>query len=719
MATGAVIARIISEYSDKGTKQATKDLNKVGKQFDDFGKKVAHTFAIAAAASAALAIKIGTDAVKAAMEDQKSQILLANSLRNTVGATDSAIASVEDYITKTQALYSVADDKLRPSLAALVASFGSVAEAEKMQAIALDISANKNIDLILASNLLAKAHGGNLGALKKLFPEISAVTVKSKDFATALDVVAKASAGAAAASADTLAGRLEGLKLAYGEILESLGYALMPVIQKFATYLTTDVLPAIQKWVDANKDKLAASLQNAADFLRALLKRMGQFALWVTNNTGTIKTLGVLIAAMWTVGRIAAFVKAIETVTAAFAILRSTALGAAIAETFATAGLSLGAGAAALAAVGLATVGLAYVKKQMDGSNDKVTKSTKSKTDAAKLDGKTTVDNTKFTTNLSTATGKLTAEQVKAAKIAAELVAVNKQLADKGVVATTENNPIELEAVRLNLLKQHNVELDAAYARLMANYEAQMSGNVAAQKYADILGVIADKNISTAEIGMLAVKWKESQAEVIAYIAQILGADSYSKNLTNPGAISAMGWQNALSDLDNYIAALKTIPTISNPGALAPAGQTGAPSSQGYGSTQGVSDTLRSIDQAVQDALDAAAAADAAVAAAQGVIAGLNPTLLAMGQQSADIADSDARLRALSGYSSATTSYGASTASFNSLDATGSSAGGGITVVVNNAGSVISNADLVTSITQGLQQGQLSGKAVTFNGQAF
>jgi len=712
MATGAVIARIISQYSDKGTKQATKDLNKVGKQFDDFGKKVAHTFAIAAAASAALAIKIGTDAVKAAMEDQKSQVLLANSLRNTIGATDSAIASVENYITKTQALYSVADDKLRPSLAALVASFGSVGEAEKMQAIALDISANKNIDLMLASNLLAKAHGGNLGALKKLFPEITAATVKSKDFATALNVVAAASRGAAAASADTLAGRLEGLKLAYGEILETLGYALMPVIQKFATYLTTDVLPAIQQWVDANKDKLAASLENAATFLRTLLKRMGQFALWVTNNTATIKTLGILIAAMWTVGKIAAFVKAIETVTAAFAVLRATALGAAIAEAFATAGVSLGAGAAALAAVGLATLGLAFVKKQLDGSNDKATKATESYSDAMARNSFNSFSMTKATTKNSVAVNKLTADQIKATKVAAQLLAVQKQLADKGLVATSVVDPIQLEAVRLNLLKQHNVELDATYARLMANYEAQMSGNVAAQKYADILGVIADKDISVAEIGMLSVKWKESQAEVIAYIAQIIGADTYSKNLTNPGAITAMGWQNALSDLDAYISTLKTIPTIANPGALAPAGQTGAPSSFGYGSSQSETDTLRAIDQAVQDALDAASAADAAVAAASAASTAADNFLSSLGLNSQKkdigghiIGSPVPNFTPFSGYPGAQSSS--------------SSGGGGITVIVNNAGSVISNADLVTSITQGLQQGQLSGKAVTFNGQVF
>ena len=39
MATGAIVARIITQYSDKGSKQAYKDINKLGKQFDAFAKK--------------------------------------------------------------------------------------------------------------------------------------------------------------------------------------------------------------------------------------------------------------------------------------------------------------------------------------------------------------------------------------------------------------------------------------------------------------------------------------------------------------------------------------------------------------------------------------------------------------------------------------------------------------------------------------------------------
>jgi len=45
-------------------------------------------FAASTSASAALTIKIGNDAVKAAIDDSKSQAVLAQAMMNTVGATN-------------------------------------------------------------------------------------------------------------------------------------------------------------------------------------------------------------------------------------------------------------------------------------------------------------------------------------------------------------------------------------------------------------------------------------------------------------------------------------------------------------------------------------------------------------------------------------------------------------------------------------------------------
>jgi hypothetical protein len=357
MAVGAVVARILTQYSDKGSKAAQKDINKLGKNIDGFAKKATKAFGLAALASAAFAAKIGKDAVQAAIADQKSQALLANTLRNTTGATKEAISGVEGYITSLQKQFNVVDDDLRPAMARLVGATGSITAAQTLMQTALDVSAKSGADLESSVGAIIKATSGQFKALKNLVPELSLATIKSKNVAKAFEEVNKASAGAAATRANTLEYRLKGLNIAYGEILETLGYALLPVIERFADKITKDVLPAIEKWVALNKDKLAASFQTAADFAVKFLAVAISFGDWVSNNMGLVKTMAALIAGMFVVGRASAFIIMIGQVTAAMALLRTTAAGAAVATAFATGGVSAIAGAVAVAGI-LAAVGL-------------------------------------------------------------------------------------------------------------------------------------------------------------------------------------------------------------------------------------------------------------------------------------------------------------------------------------------------------------------------
>ena len=211
MAVGSIVARILTQYSDKGSKAAEKDIKKLGKSFDNFSRKSARAFGIAAAASAAFAVKIGTDSVQAAIADQKSQALLATSLRNTTGATDGAIAQTEIYITAMQKQFSVVDDDLRPALGRLAAATGSVTAAQSLLDTALNVSASSGVDLLTATNAIIAGTRGQFRALAKLVPGLDAATIASKDYGKVLEKVNMITAGAAATRAGTLEFRLAGL----------------------------------------------------------------------------------------------------------------------------------------------------------------------------------------------------------------------------------------------------------------------------------------------------------------------------------------------------------------------------------------------------------------------------------------------------------------------------------------------------------------------------
>lgn len=371
MAIGAVVARIITQYSDKGSKAAKKDIANLGKSFDQFSKNAVRAFGLAAAAVSAFAVKIGKDAVTAAIADQKSQALLANSLRNTVGATNAAIASVEGYISKLQLQVGVADDELRPALSRLAAVTGDVASAQKLLGTALDISAFSGADLTTATKALIKGLSGSFKGLQTLVPGLDAAAIKGKNFAKVLGEVEQITAGAAATRANTLEYRLAILRIRYSEILETLGYQLIPVVERFAKVIETKVLPQIEAWVQANGTKLVSAFQLASDAAVKLLAVAIAFSDWIANNMGLVKTMAGLIAGMFLVSKIAAFITAIQTLTKAYAALRTAAAGAAIAAAFASGGTTVVAATAALAAVGGAAAIYAGLKSEGNKARDR------------------------------------------------------------------------------------------------------------------------------------------------------------------------------------------------------------------------------------------------------------------------------------------------------------------------------------------------------------
>jgi hypothetical protein len=215
----------------KGLDKAGKDAQGFGGKVKKYGKIAAGALAAVGAAAGAMAIKLGVDAVKGAVEDEASQIKLAQALRNTTKATDAQIASTEDYISKQQLAFGIADTKLRPALATLARATGDVTKAQQLNNLAIDISAATNKDLESVALGLAKAYNGNIGALTRLGIPLDENIIKTKDFDAAAAELTRLFGGSAQANTETLAGKLAILKETFGELQEGVGVKFIPVLK--------------------------------------------------------------------------------------------------------------------------------------------------------------------------------------------------------------------------------------------------------------------------------------------------------------------------------------------------------------------------------------------------------------------------------------------------------------------------------------------------------
>jgi hypothetical protein len=233
-----------------GLNKAQDDTQNFSSKIGGFVSSAAKAFVGLATAAASSAFAIGVTSVKAAIEDEQAQRNLQKTLENVIGATKNQTAAVEDYITKQSLSLGVSDDKLRPAYARLIRSTKDTTETQKALNIAMDISSATGKDLDTVAAALGKAYDGNTASLGKLGLGIDSTILKSGDMDAITKELGKTFKGFAEQEANTVEGQFRRIGIAVNEAKESLGAALLPILEKIAGFINAEVVPAIQGLVD-------------------------------------------------------------------------------------------------------------------------------------------------------------------------------------------------------------------------------------------------------------------------------------------------------------------------------------------------------------------------------------------------------------------------------------------------------------------------------------
>ncbi len=258
------------------TQGAQKQLTGLQATTQKISSKIGSAFAtIGAGLSFAFIARELKEASKAAVEDQKSQGLLAEALRNSTKANDAQIKSVEKSIAKLSRQAAIADDELRPAFSQLARATGDVEKSTELMNIALDVAAGTGKSLDTVTRALARAVGpdGTTGALERLVPAIKGASDPMAELERLF-----AGASEKAAQLDPY----QRFQVAIGEVSESVGFALLPALESLADWFI-EVQPDIQNFLD----KLVGALKNRE--VDASIKRM----------QGALGNLGLSIGALF------------------------------------------------------------------------------------------------------------------------------------------------------------------------------------------------------------------------------------------------------------------------------------------------------------------------------------------------------------------------------------------------------------------------------------
>jgi hypothetical protein len=265
---GAIRYLLLADAS--GVKKGTQEAEGHLKQLNDSGTKAFGGLksAIAGVGGAFAAIgvaKFAGDTIKAAEDAQASAARVQRAVENAGLSYDKFGGHIDAVIQKQSKLAALDDEDLADSFAKIVTRTHDVNEALALNATAADVARGRQISLEAATQLVIKAHDGNVGALKRVGVAVQPVTAAvdrlkasnahytqgQLDAAKATDKAATAQkataalqqayAGQSEAYGKTAAGAADRLKVAWENFQESIGQKVLPVITRVFTFISNHI----------------------------------------------------------------------------------------------------------------------------------------------------------------------------------------------------------------------------------------------------------------------------------------------------------------------------------------------------------------------------------------------------------------------------------------------------------------------------------------------
>ena len=230
---------IASEFKDKGFKAAEKRTTSLNRKFDKLARTAKSTF-IAIAGIQAL-----KRSVVAFAEEDRAANKLEASLRNLGLAYNTQ--AIEDYLEQSEKATAISKDELSPAIAGLLSTTLDAEKSMRLLGLAMDISSSTGKDLGSVTTALSRAFNGNYASLGKLQTAYTSAELEAMGFEESVTALNSQFAGAAKNNADTYAGKIDKMKIAFGDLAEEVGAGIVAFLESLGE---GDYDKGLQKLVD-------------------------------------------------------------------------------------------------------------------------------------------------------------------------------------------------------------------------------------------------------------------------------------------------------------------------------------------------------------------------------------------------------------------------------------------------------------------------------------
>ena len=307
-------SKVTSEFGkiDKGA-------GSLGKTFKNLGKSLA----LGMGAAVAGAVVFGKGALDAAIDAQKVQKGVEATVKSTGGAANVSAKQIENFASAMQFKVGIDDEAIKTSQTLLLGFRKVKNESGKGNKIfnrasvaMLDLG-KKMGSTDSAAKALGRALSDPIGGLKGLKGAGVALSkqqqeqvkkfVEAGDLLSAQKIVLDEVTAATGGYAESTTTAGDRAKLAFGEVQEKIGGALLPVAEKLSTWVVETLIPAIQDFWKNHGPKIIKVFEDFGDKLKKVadvlgpivLKALKELGKFIKDNGAAIATgLGIIAAAL-------------------------------------------------------------------------------------------------------------------------------------------------------------------------------------------------------------------------------------------------------------------------------------------------------------------------------------------------------------------------------------------------------------------------------------
>ena len=311
----AINVPIVSQFVPTGVEKAVKEFQNLETTGQKVGMALEKAFLPAVAAVGALAAGAVLSA-KAAAEDAREQAQLARQINASTTATEAQIAATNEYIMQQELLSAISATELRRAVAILLRHTGDLAKAQQLLSLAMDVSVGTGRDVFDVAERMAEGFTGVLTPLEELDYGLVQSIENGASFDDIMGSLAATFGGAVAKDAETAAGRFARMQVQMQQVQETIGYALLPIIEKLLP-----TLESLAVFIGDNTDLIIGIGVAVGTFATAIIAANLAMKAW-TVLSGITAAVNAVLATSFSVLWVATGVGIIIAIIAAVVALQ-------------------------------------------------------------------------------------------------------------------------------------------------------------------------------------------------------------------------------------------------------------------------------------------------------------------------------------------------------------------------------------------------------------